>query len=66
MGIHPDVSIHERRPRLKTVGLAVIAALRMKKWQKEWAAKQELHKSLVKKMESMRRGPNRIKSVNAN
>lgn len=59
MGIHPDLSIHGRRPSLKTAGLAVIAAIRMKKWQQEWAASKKLHDGLMKKLESMRRGGQR-------
>jgi len=55
MGITPDVSIHSKKPTLKAAGLAVMAALRMKKLSDGWAANRKVHAQLVKTLEGMRR-----------
>lgn len=55
MGITPDVSFRQRKPSLRTAGLAVIAGIRMRKMREEWANSKKLHDALVKKLESMRR-----------
>jgi hypothetical protein len=55
MGITPDVTIHERRPKLKSAALAVIAALRMQKLSEGWAQNRKIHDQLKQKLESMRR-----------
>jgi hypothetical protein len=55
MGISPDRSIRERRPRMRSVVRLVIACVRMKKMQQEWAGSKKLHASLVKTMEQVRR-----------
>lgn len=58
MGITPDTSFraNNRKPSLRTAGLAVIAAIRMRRMREEWAGSRKLHDALVKKLESMRRG----------
>jgi hypothetical protein len=55
MGITPDITIHERRPKLKSAALAVIAALRMQKMSEGWAQNRKIHDQLKQKLESMRR-----------
>lgn len=55
MGITPDITVHERRPRLKSAALAVIAALRMQKLSEGWAQNRKIHEQLKQKLESMRR-----------
>jgi hypothetical protein len=55
MGITPDVTHHARKPTLKSVGLAIIAVNRMKKFSEGWAAHRKVHVQLVQKLESMRR-----------
>ena len=55
MGITPDVSFREKKPTLKTVGTAVVACLRMQRWQKQWSESKALEASLLKKLEGMRR-----------
>jgi hypothetical protein len=60
MGITPDVTHHARRPTLKSVGLAVIAVNRMRKFSEGWAAHRKVHVQLVQKLESMRRQGRRI------
>jgi hypothetical protein len=55
MGITPDVSIREKRHSLRSVGLMVIASVRMRKMQMEWAGNKKLHTALAKKVEQMRR-----------
>lgn len=55
MGITPDMSVHERRPKLKSAALAVIAALRMQKLSEGWAQNRKIHDQLKQKLESMRR-----------
>jgi hypothetical protein len=47
MGIVPDRSIRERRPRLKTVAHAVMAALRMRRLKDEWAMTLRAKEKLV-------------------
>lgn len=55
MGITPDISFREKKHSLKTVGLTIIAAVRMRKMQQAWAGNKKLHESLVRKLEGMRR-----------
>lgn len=54
MGISPDVSFREKKPQLKTVGLMVLASVRMKRLAEGWAKNQEVHRALVKKLEGMK------------
>jgi hypothetical protein len=55
MGITPDVSSREKKHSLKTVGLAVLASIRMRNIQQAWAGNRKLHESLLKKLEVMKR-----------
>lgn len=55
MGITPDVSIHTKKPTLKAAGLAVMAAIRMRKLADAWAVNRKVHAQLVKTLEGMRR-----------
>lgn len=55
MGITPDESYHQRRPSLKSVGLAVISTIRMRRMKDDWEKTKRVHESLTKKLESMRR-----------
>jgi len=55
MGITPDHAVREKKPTLRTVGLAVMATVRMQKMQAAWAENKKVHESLVKKLESMKR-----------
>jgi hypothetical protein len=55
MGITPDITVHERRPKLKSAALAVIAAIRMQKMSEAWAQNRKIHDQLKLKLESMRR-----------
>lgn len=54
IGISPDMTIREKKPTLKTVGLVVVASLRMQKLSQQWAEKKKLHLDLVRKLEGMR------------
>nr|POE99332.1 hypothetical protein CFP56_52725 [Quercus suber] len=55
MGITPDITIREKRHSLKTVGLMVVACVRVQKMQQAWAGNKKLHESLMKKLEGMRK-----------
>lgn len=55
MGITPDVSTREKKHSLKTVGLAVLASIRMRNMQQDWAGNKKLHENLLRKLEGMRR-----------
>lgn len=55
MGISPDRTVREKKPSLKTVGTAVVAALRMQKMAAAWSENKKVHESLLKKLESMKR-----------
>jgi hypothetical protein len=57
MGITPDISIRQKKHSLKTVGLAVLASVRMRKLQQDWASNKKLHESLLKKLDGMKRKP---------
>lgn len=59
MGITPDITIHDRRPTLKSAALAVIAALRMQKFADDWAQNRKIHEQLKAKLEGMRRNSRR-------
>lgn len=56
MGITPDISFREKKHSLKTVGLTVVACLRMQKMKESWAGSKRLQESLLKKLEGMRGG----------
>ena len=56
MGITPDISFREKKPTLRTAGLAVLACVRMQKMQQSWSANKKLHESLLKKLEGMKKG----------
>lgn len=45
----------KRRSSLKTVGLSVLAMIKMKKRQENWAGAKELQMALVKKLNSVRK-----------
>ena len=56
MGITPDTTVKEKKTRsLRSVGIAVIATVRMQKMQAAWAGNKKLHESLMKKLEGLRR-----------
>lgn len=59
MGITPDISYHSRKRSLKSVGLAVVAGIRMQRLSDEWKAQKKVHAQLVQKLEAMRRRSNR-------
>ncbi|KAF3090431.1 hypothetical protein TWF102_007660 [Orbilia oligospora] len=54
MGIFVDRRSRQKRPKLKTVGLAVLAVQRMKIFSGQWAANKVLKASLVKSLEKVR------------
>ena len=49
------MSFREKKHSLKTVGLTVIAFVRMQKMQQAWAGNKKLHESLVRKLEMMKK-----------
>lgn len=55
MGITPDYSFREKKHSLRTVGLAVIASVRMQKMSQAWAGNKKLHETILKKLEGMKR-----------
>jgi hypothetical protein len=59
MGITPDVTVHDRRPKLKSAAIAVIAAIRMQKLADSWAQNRKIHEQLKAKLEGMRRNSGR-------
>lgn len=54
MGITPDISFHANKPSLKSVGLAVVASVRMRKMSEAWAASRKTQESLLRRLESMK------------
>ena len=56
IGIEPDISIREKKHSLKTVGLSVIACVRMRKVREAWAGSKALEESLLRKLDGMRKG----------
>ena len=56
MGITPDVSFRRKKHSLRTVGVAVVACVRMRRLREAWAGNQKLQESLLRKLEGMRRG----------
>lgn len=54
MGITPDITIRERKHSVKSVGLTVVACLRMRKMMEGWAGNKRLQESLLKKLEGVR------------
>jgi hypothetical protein len=55
MGITPDISYRSRKHTLKTVGLAVVAGIRMQRCAETWRGQRKVHALLVQKLEGMRR-----------
>ena len=55
MGVRPDMSYHERRPSLKSVAMAVRAAIKMRNMAEGWAANEKVHEALVRKAQQTRR-----------
>ena len=55
MGITPDVSFRQRKHSVKTVGLIVVACVRMQRMQQAWSASKKVHESLLRKLEGMKR-----------
>lgn len=60
MGITPDISFRQKKHSLKTVGLTVIACVRMQKMQQAWAGSKKLHETLIKKLDAMKRKQGRV------
>lgn len=56
MGITPDFSFHEKKASLKSVGIAVLASVRMRKMAEEWRGSRKVQESLVRKLEGMGKG----------
>lgn len=56
MGITPEESMREKRPSLKSVGVAVIATIRMQRMRERWAEHKRVQESIVRKLEGMRKG----------
>lgn len=54
MGIFPDRYIREKRPALRSVVLAVIATIRMRRFREEWAVSKELRSSVARSLETTR------------
>lgn len=54
IGVTPDYSYREKKTSLKTVGLAVVASIRMKNLAKQWAGNKRLHEVLMKKLEGVK------------
>lgn len=54
MGITPDISFRAKPRSLKSVGLAVMASIRMKKMAQAWAGSKKTQESLLRKLESMK------------
>ena len=59
MGVTPDKKTREKRPSFRAVGFMVVAGIRMKRLQAEWAVQKKIQASLVKKAEQMRKGSKR-------
>ena len=59
MGVTPDRNTREKRPSLRAVGLMIIAGVRMRRLQAEWAVQKKIQASLVKKAEQVRKGSRR-------
>ncbi|KAI9843312.1 MAG: hypothetical protein M1838_002699 [Thelocarpon superellum] len=55
MGIHPERSIREKRPSMRSVGLMVMAALRMQRRRQEWAMSRMIKESSIRALAQTRR-----------
>jgi hypothetical protein len=55
MGVHKPVKKATKRPTLKVVAVMVLAQVRMRRMQREWAVQKKLQASLIKKAEQVRR-----------
>jgi hypothetical protein len=59
MGITPDITVHQRRPTLKSAALVLIAAIRMQRLADGWAQNRKISEQLKAKLEGMRRSSGR-------
>lgn len=57
--MHKPVKKPRKKPSLKVVALMVVAQVRMRNLQREWAVQKKLQASLVKKAEQVRRSSRR-------
>lgn len=55
MGVHKPVKKATKKPTLKVVAVMVLAQVRMRRMQREWAVQKKLQASLIKKAEQVRR-----------
>jgi len=55
MGIYPDRTVREKRPTLRAVAKAVVAAIRIKKRKDGWEVNKEMQAQLAKTLEKQRR-----------
>lgn len=55
MGIYPERTIRETRPKLRSVVFMVMAGLRMRRRQQEWAKNQTFKESIIRTLEHTRR-----------
>lgn len=55
MGIYPDRTIREKRPTLRAVAKAVMAAIRINKRKEGWEINKEMQVQLAKTLEKQRR-----------
>lgn len=55
MGITPDKTVREKKPSLKTLGVAAIATIRMQRLANSWTGSKQLQDSLLGKLESLKR-----------
>ena len=55
MGISPERSIRDKTPSLRSVALMVIASLRIRRRQEEWARTKLVKESLVRTLQQTRK-----------
>jgi len=56
LGLTLDTTVRDegKRVSLKSVGLAVLATVRLQKWALDWAGSKKLRESLLRKLEGMK------------
>ena len=55
IGLTPDISFRQKKHSLRTVGLSIVACVRMQKMREAWAGSKKLQESLLRKLEGMKR-----------
>ncbi|EMF08949.1 uncharacterized protein SEPMUDRAFT_93270 [Sphaerulina musiva SO2202] len=62
IGVTPDMSFREKKRSLRSVGLMVVAGVRMKMGAEKWKEQKRVEEVLLKKLEGVRKGRKQVEA----